>query len=175
MKIETRISEFSDGVAELYLTAVPSTKKSAEQQAEEVFSGISEILQDKKARIFQERVFAIEGDIDVIKSLRSKYYGDLDDGIEPSWLVVTEGISGPVAGVTVHAIIGADSAEILQLDNVPYGRVFKASGIEWLAISGVSYPDEDSVYAPTHTMVEIPENIWNLYLYVMHSVPCNWK
>ena len=55
VKLDTRSVE-SASATEIYISAVPAESASAQNQAEEICSGISDILRSKKAHIFQERV-----------------------------------------------------------------------------------------------------------------------
>lgn len=80
MGIETRIMESTDA-AEIYITAVPCCNKEAKKQAEEIFNGIAEILSEKNARIFQERLFATRETMDDICATRRSIYGNLDDTV----------------------------------------------------------------------------------------------
>ena len=73
--------------SELYITAIPATEASLQDQAHEIFSGVREILISKKAHIFQERIFATQSTFETISKIRTKVYDDIDDGVAPSFLV----------------------------------------------------------------------------------------
>ena len=45
---------------------------------------------------------------------RSTAYGDLDDGVAPAMLVGKEGLSGPIAGVQVHAVSSKGKPEVIN-------------------------------------------------------------
>ena len=70
-----------------------------QEQAKEIFSLIRDTLRSKKARILQERVFLTQNVMEIVASVRSKEYGDIDDGVAPGFLAGVEGIFGPIAGV----------------------------------------------------------------------------
>ncbi|MFB0556118.1 MAG: Rid family hydrolase [Phycisphaerae bacterium] len=135
LKLDTRSVE-SASAAEIYISAVPAESASAQSQAEEIFSGISDILRSpspsegrgsKKAYILQERVFATQNAMEILSRARSRAYGDLDDGVAPSFLLAKEGLLGPVAGVQVHAISTNIQPEVVNLNQIPCGRILRTS------------------------------------------------
>ena len=89
----------SSSATELYISATPGQAASLHDQAKEIFSHVRDILHSKKAFILQERVFSTLAATETIRQARSEAYGDLDDGVAPSFLVAAEGSSGPIAGV----------------------------------------------------------------------------
>jgi enamine deaminase RidA (YjgF/YER057c/UK114 family) len=137
MSIEIRRIESAEA-AEIFLTAVPNANLSPEQQAEELFSGIGEVLCEKNARILQERVFATENSMKVIPAIRSRIYGSLDDGMPPSRLVVPEGKNGQIAGIQVHAVCSGRQPEVLNWEGTASGRVLRLDGRSYLVLLGVS-------------------------------------
>ncbi len=124
VKLDTRSVE-SASATEIYISAVPAESASAQNQAEEIFSGISDILRSKKAHIFQERIFATQSAMEILSRARSQAYADLDDGVAPSFLVAKEGLLGPVAGVQVHAISSDSRPEVISLDQTGCGRILR--------------------------------------------------
>ncbi|GAI14702.1 unnamed protein product [marine sediment metagenome] len=137
VKLDTRIIE-SASATEIYISAVPAESASAQNQAEEIFSGISDILRSKKAHIFAERVFAAQNAMEILSRARSQAYADLDDGVAPSFLVAKEGLLGPVAGVQVHAISSDSRPEVISLDQTGCGRILRVSGRAFLTLSNIS-------------------------------------
>ncbi|MFH1883149.1 MAG: Rid family hydrolase [Planctomycetota bacterium] len=137
VKLDTRSVE-SASATEIYISAVPAESASAQSQAEEIFSGISDILRSKKAHIFQERIFATQSAMEILSRARSQAYANLDDGVAPSFLVAKEGLLGPVAGVQVHAISSDSRPEVISLDQTGCGRILRASGRAYLTLSNVS-------------------------------------
>jgi len=136
VKLDTRSVE-SASATEIYISAVPAESASAQSQAQEIFSGISDILRSpspsegrgsKKAHIFAERVFAAQGAMETLSRARSQAYADLDDGVAPSFLVAKEGLLGPIAGVQVHAISSDSRPEVISLDQTACGRILRVSG-----------------------------------------------
>ncbi len=127
INLDTRSVE-SASATEIYISAVPAESASAQNQAEEIFSGISDILRSKKAHIFQERVFAAQSAMEILSRARSQAYADLDDGVAPSFLVAKEGLLGPIAGVQVHAISSDSRPEVISLDQTGCGRILRVSG-----------------------------------------------
>ncbi len=127
VRLDTRSVE-SALATEIYISAVPAESASAQNQAQEIFSGISDILRSKKAYILAERVFATQSAMEILSRARSQAYADLDDGVAPSLLVAKEGLSGPVAGVQVHAISSDSRLEVISLDQTACGRILHVSG-----------------------------------------------
>ncbi len=127
VRLDTRSVE-SALATEIYISAVPAESASAQNQAQEIFSGISDILRSKKAYILAERVFATQSAMEILSRARSQAYADLDDGVAPSLLVAKEGLFGPVAGVQVHAISSDSRLEVISLDQTACGRILRVSG-----------------------------------------------
>ena len=71
----------SSAAAEIYITATPGKDESTKQQAKEIFSVIREKLCSEKAHILQEKVFGDKSVMEQVLNVRSKAYGDIDDGI----------------------------------------------------------------------------------------------
>ncbi len=137
VKLDTRSVE-SASATEIYISAVPAESASAQNQAEEIFSGITDILRLKKAHIFQERVFAAQSAMEILSRARSQAYADLDDGVAPSFLVAKEGLLGPVAGVQIHAVSSNSKPEVINLDGNLCGRILRVSGRAYLTLSNIS-------------------------------------
>lgn len=136
LSMETRTVE-SGAVTEIYISATPTADAPAEKQAEEIFSGIRDILRSKKAHILQERLFTVRNATETVRTFRSKVFGDIDDGVTPSFLLGRRGAAGPLAGVQVHAIIG-DRPQTINLDGVLCGRIFRTPERSFLTLSGIS-------------------------------------
>ncbi|MFZ2149180.1 MAG: Rid family hydrolase [Sedimentisphaerales bacterium] len=124
VKLDTRSIE-SASATEIYISAVPGESASGRKQAQEIFSGISDILRSKKAYILQERVFAAQSAMEILSRERSRAYGDLDDGVAPSFLLAKEGLLGPVAGAQVHAISTNIQPEVVKLNGKLCGRILR--------------------------------------------------
>ncbi|MBN2136200.1 MAG: hypothetical protein JW720_00185 [Sedimentisphaerales bacterium] len=139
--INTRTIE-SSGAKEIFVSAAPQHNTTPAQAAEQIFSGISDILTSANARILQERVFATGQVMDILTKARSQAYAaaNLDDGVPPSLLVEAEGLAGPVAGVQVHAISGDMEIELVELDQSPKGRLLKTPNHKLITLSGLSVP-----------------------------------
>ncbi len=120
----------SPEVTEIYISAVPIESASPQKHAEEIFSGISNILLSKKAHIFQERVFAAQYAMEIVGHARSQAYAGLDDGVAPSFLAAKEGLLGPIAGVQVHAIICENKPNSNPIKACPERIEFTLSVIE---------------------------------------------
>ncbi len=139
MNFDIRSVESSKS-AEIYISATPKGDAPPQRQAQEIFSGIRKILRSKAASILQERVFAAGSVMEIIRSVRSKEYGDIDDGVAPSLLVGKEGMCGPISGVQVHAVSGPGRPEVISLDKTLCGRIFRVPGRAYLTLSGISAP-----------------------------------
>jgi len=141
VNIDTRTIEASE-VSEIYISATPEQNGSPAEVAEQLFSGIRDILHSKNARILQERVFATEPVMEALSRIRGRVYDGhaFDDGVAPSFLVGDEGLIGPIAGVQVYALSGDIETEVINLDQGPRGRVLRAPNHTFVTLSGVSVP-----------------------------------
>ncbi|MBN2272604.1 MAG: hypothetical protein JXN61_18470, partial [Sedimentisphaerales bacterium] len=142
VNIDTRAIE-SSGVTEFYISAVPRHNAPPDEVAEQLFSGIRDVLKPQNARILEERVFAAGHVMDILAEARSRAYQGqgFDDGVAPSFLVGQEGASlGPIAGVQVHALSGEIKSEVIEIDGTAQGRLLRAPNHTIAALSCVSAP-----------------------------------
>ncbi len=137
VNFDTRNVE-SDSATEYYISATPGQEAPLQEQAKQIFSGINDILRSKEAHILQERVFSTQSAVETLCRARSGAYGDLDDGVAPAFLVADEGLSGPIAGVQVHAVNCAGKPETISLEGNLCGRILRVPGRAYLALSGIS-------------------------------------
>ncbi len=173
VKLDTRIVE-SASATEIYISAVPAESASAQNQAEEIFSGISDILRSKKAHIFQEWIFAVQSTMEILSRARSQAYADLDDGVAPSFLVAKEGLLGPIAGVQVHAISSDSRPEVISLDQTGCGRILRASGRAYLTLSNISASQFPQATAQAQAMMGRAEAALKKFGADFLSVPRTW-
>ena len=164
----------SPGATEIYISAAPSETAPPTEHAEEIFSGISDILQSKKAHIFQERVFATQDAMEMICNARSKAYGKLDDGVAPSLLVEQEGLLGPIAGVQVHAIICENKPEVVRLNEIDCGRILHMPGRAYLSLSSISGQQGKEITTHAQEMLEKAEAALIKFGADFLSVPRTW-
>lgn len=164
----------SPAATEIYVSAIPEENVPLQQQAEQIFSGIQQILISKQAHILQERVFGTQNAMEVLSQVRSRVYGDIDDGVAPSFLVCEEGMSGPFAGVQVHAIISDSKPEVIKLDNVPCGRIVSLPACKYLTLSGITALQFDSATKQARAMLEMGESALKQFGGDIHSVPRTW-
>jgi enamine deaminase RidA (YjgF/YER057c/UK114 family) len=156
--VQTRIIE-SAQATELYFTATPSPHLDPAEQAKELFAAIADLLHDTNTRLLQERVFATPQAAETIAPIRTKMYGDLDDGVAPTWLAVPQGRAGPISAVQIHAVAGEFATEILHLTDTPCGRLVKLPGRGYLVISGITGHEADSRDVQAHLMLEKAESL----------------
>lgn len=173
MQIDTRTIKAKEAV-EVYITALATPNKPAKLQAEELFSGIRKVLDSNNVRIFQERVFGTSNALDIAHSIRTRVYGPFDDGVEPAWLAVPEGINGQLAGVQVHAVGGCGSPEILRLEGQPCGRILRNGRGEYLTLSGLSSSKGGNATDQAREMFEKAELILKQAHTDMLSVSRTW-
>jgi enamine deaminase RidA (YjgF/YER057c/UK114 family) len=160
--------------AEIYISATPKGDAPPQRQAQEIFSGIRKILRSKAASILQERVFAAGSVMEIIRSVRSKEYGDIDDGVAPSLLVGKEGMCGPISGVQVHAVSGPGRPEVISLDKTLCGRIFRVPGRAYLTLSGISAPQAAQATEQARAMLEKTEAALKQSGTDFLSVPRTW-
>jgi enamine deaminase RidA (YjgF/YER057c/UK114 family) len=164
----------SIGATEIYISAVPLESASPEEHAEEIFSGISNILHSKKAHIFQERVFATQDAMEIISKSRSEAYGKLDDGVAPSLLVAQEGLLGPLAGIQVHAISCENKPQVVSLNEIGCGRILHMPGRAYLSLSSISDQQGKQVTTHAQAMMEKAEAALIKFGADFLSVPRTW-
>jgi enamine deaminase RidA (YjgF/YER057c/UK114 family) len=173
MRIDTRTIK-AKNAAEIYITALATPDKPAKLQAEELFSGIKKALDSNDARIFQERVFGTPNALDIARSIRTRTYGPLDDGVGPTWLAVPEGINGQLAGAQVYAVGGCGNPEILHLEGQPCGRILRSSRGEYLALSGISSAKGERATDRAQEMFEKADSVLKQAHTDMFSVSRTW-
>jgi enamine deaminase RidA (YjgF/YER057c/UK114 family) len=164
----------STGATEIYISAVPLESASPEENAEDIFSGISNILHSKKAHIFEERVFAAQDVMEIISNIRSETYGKLDDGVAPSLLVAKEGLLGPIAGVQIHAISCENKPEVVSLNEIDCGRILHVSGRAYLSLSSISDQQGKEIATHAQAMMEKAEAALIQFGADFLSVPRTW-
>lgn len=173
MQIYTRTIN-ADRITEIYITAIPTPHTDTNSQTEELFTGISTALNASNAQILQERVFATENALETARSVRGKIYGHLDDGVNPTWLVVPNGINGQIAGIQVHAVSGCSTPQILEVDGIPCGRIVRTPKNAYLALSNIRQPSAGGRTAQALAMLEKTELILSKAGIDMFAVPRTW-
>ncbi len=159
---------------EIFISAVPTKNAPLEKQAQDIFTGIREILTSRKACILQERVFAMQSAMETISAIRSQMYGALDDGVAPSLLVCKEGAYGSIAGIQVHAVRSESRPEVLNLDQKPCGRIVRVPGCTYLMLSNISAPHLAGADEQAREMLEKSESILKQFGQGIKSVPRTW-
>ena len=173
MHIDTQTIE-ANGVAETYILATPAANMNLEEQAQELLNGIRDTLESKDLRILQERFFATETALGVLRSKRSEIYADLDDGVEPAWLGVPEGIKGPISRIQLYTVSGAGKPQILKFQDLPCGRIMRANGRHCLTISGMAAPTAGGRAEQSKRMFEKIESVLDQAGIDMSSVARTW-
>jgi enamine deaminase RidA (YjgF/YER057c/UK114 family) len=172
--MDTRIIRSKDA-AEAYITAVPRANLPVEEQARELFSGIKDALKAQNLRLMQERVFGTQDALRIAQPIRAQVYGPLDDGLEPSWLLVPAGIAGQIAGVQIHAIGPDRSPELLRLDQTPCGRIFRQPGRGgYMTLSNILAPDLAEPVKQARLVFEKAESVLKQVNADMFLVPRTW-
>jgi len=173
VKIDTRKIK-SDEAVEIYITASVTPNIALKKQVEELFSGIRHILESEQAHILQERVFGAADALQLAHSVRADVYGSYDDGVEPAWLLVPEGINGRIAGVQVHALSGEATPKILRSGTTPCGRLVHIGDSEYLTLSCIQAPKARQVTEQTRVMLEKGETVLKQAGTDMYSVARTW-
>jgi enamine deaminase RidA (YjgF/YER057c/UK114 family) len=171
--LDTRSVE-SPTATEIYISATPGENAPLQDQAQEIFSGIRDILRSKKAYILQERVFTTQRAMEKVLRVRSKAYGDIDDGVAPSAVVGKEGMAGPIAGVQVHAISCDTKPEVVNLEGTPCGRILRTPDCTYLTLSSISAPQSEQATEQTRAMMEKAESVLSQFDADFLSVPRTW-
>ena len=177
---ETNIMNFdirtvkNDNLTEIYISATGEKRLPLSQQAEKLFSGVAEILNEHNARIFQERIFTTVGTPQAIRDIRLEQYGDLDDGVEPAWLIISQGANGPIAGVQIHAIAGTEDNQILREGRTPCGRSCKFGDSRLIGISAITAPTAGDASKQANEMLHKCENVLKQNGTDLRAVPRTW-
>ena len=171
--LDTRSVE-SPAATEIYISATSGDDTPPEHQAQGIFAGICDILRSKGAYILQERVFSTQAAMETLCQARSEAYGDLDDGVAPSFLVAKEGLSGNIAGVQVYAISSDSRPEVVSLDQTGCGRILRTPDCSYLALSNVSAPKAAKDTEQAQAMMEKAESVLRQFGVDFLSVPRTW-
>jgi len=183
--LDTRSVE-SPEATEIFISGTPQENAPIQDQAREIFAGISDVLRSRDASILQERIFSTQAAAEILRKARAQTYGNLDDGVTPSFLVAAEGSSGPIAGVQVHAISGGDRPEVVQLDGNPCGRIFRSPRCSYLTLSYISVAgilpairgrdalDTNEAADQAKAMMETAQAVLKKYGVDFLSVPRTW-
>ncbi len=164
----------SPAASEIYISVVPEKDVPLKEQAQEIFSGIRDLLTSKGAHILQERIFAAQNVMEELSQIRSGIYGALDKGVAPSFLVCKEGLSGTFAGVQVYAVICENEPQPVKIDNVPYGKIVSLTNCKYLTLSGITALKFDSATEQAKAMLEKAESALKQFGGDIHSVPRTW-
>ena len=173
MQMNARTIEGNEAL-EIYVTAAPTSGTDVKEQAAELFTSIRDFLDSKRARILQERVFATKQTIQIIRPIRAKAYGQLDDGVQPSWLVVPEGANGQIAGVQLHTIVAGQNPEILFSEGIECGRILHGHNWAYLTLSSVSSHSAGGAKQQARAMFEKAESVLKQTGIDISSVPRTW-
>lgn len=164
----------SPGATEIFISSTPRENAPLKDQAREIFAGISDVLRSRGASILQERIFSTQSAAETLRKARAKAYGDLDDGVSPTFLVAEEGSSGPIAGVQVHAVSGGGRPEVVQLEGIPCGRIFRSPRCSYLTLSYISDQQDQQAPAQARIMMQKGNAILKKYGVDFLSVPRTW-
>jgi len=173
LNLVTRTIE-SPAATEIYISATLGESAPPQDQAEEIFSGIRDILRSRAACIFEERVFAAQEAMEDISRLRSAVYGDIDDGVAPSFLVCKKGLVGPIAGVQVHAVSSDVKTEAISFEGAFCGRILRLHGCTYVTLSGVSAPQFEQASEQAKACLERAELALKQFGADFLSVPRTW-
>ena len=132
MNIDVRMIE-SNETAEIFITATPTINLSIKEQVEEVFYSIKNILKETNESIFEERIFSTEDVIQTITQIRQNIYADLDDGVNPTRLIVSKGMYGRFSGVQVHGVNNHKKPIILYSGGNACGRVVSCDDKKYIS------------------------------------------
>jgi enamine deaminase RidA (YjgF/YER057c/UK114 family) len=164
----------SPSAAEIHISAVPKGCASTQSEILELFAGIQKILSREHASILQERIFTVEGALDIVSAARREAYGKMDDGVAPSLLIGTQGRCGAISGVQVHAVTGSTRPEILKLDGKACGRMVKLPGRAYVTLSAISAGKSGSDSQQAMVMLEKGESVLKQLGGDFTCVPRTW-
>jgi enamine deaminase RidA (YjgF/YER057c/UK114 family) len=160
--------------AEIYLAAAPIEDMPVQKQAEKIFSAVRSKLVSENAQILQERIFSTKEVTETVRLARAKSYGYIDDGVSPSFLIVKRGLSGPLAGVQVHAVSSNGDLQVVKLNGSPCGRMLTLPDKKYLTLSTISARDKTGAPQQARAMLEKAESTLKKFNADMHSVARTW-
>ena len=173
VNLETR-SVKSGETTEIYVSVVPTGNAPVQEQLCEIFSRIAEVVRSESAYILQERLFGIQSAMDIAPQIRSKEYGDIDDGAAPSLLVGREGMFGPISGVQVHAVSSEGRPEVVNLDGKACGRILRLHDRTYLTLSGISAIQFQTADEQAQAILEKTESVLKQFGADIFSVARTW-
>lgn len=172
-KIEIRKVE-SPAAAEIYISATPASGTSVQQQWEDIFTRIRDILSTNKASILHERIFGTQSALQAASKIRPEIYGNVVDDVEPTWLVGAESLSGPISGVQVQAVVCDSKPETIQIDEESCGRIINIKGQRYLTLSGITASKELSATEQAEIIMEKGQTILERFASNFKAVPRIW-
>lgn len=125
-------SRTADGTTELYITARPAGQGNFQKQSPELMEAVADVLRQHRAHILQERIFATAEAMPSLIEARRQFFDGLQDGIEPTCLVVPENSRGAISGVQVHAVSGCQRPGVVMIGRRPAGRLLPCGGGSFL-------------------------------------------
>ena len=164
----------SSSAAEIYVSAVPKGCAHTQSEIAELFKAVYDALNSDNARLLQERIFTVDGALDVVSAARRQAYGKLDDGVPPSFLIAQQGRCGLISGVQVHAVTSSSKPEILKLDGKPCGRLVKVPGRTYATLSAISGNLSDQREVQAGQMLEKAESMLKQLGGDFACVPRTW-
>lgn len=173
IKLDVRQAN-SSVAAEIYISATPKETLPAAEQAELLFTAVRDALITNNACILQERVFGTVAAMKITPQIRSKIYGDIADGVSPTFLVSELGAAGPLCGVQVYAIRTDNKPQIINFNGTSCGRIVRLPGVSYLLLSAISESQHDSPKDQAKAMLEIGESILKQYGVDFRAVPRTW-
>ena len=173
VKVDTRKVQ-SPSATEIYISAAPKDCAHTQSEIEELFEGIQEKLVSEGASILQERIFAVDGSLDIVSAARSRAYGKMDDGVAPSLLAGRQGRHGSIAGVQVHAAACLSRPEVVRVDGKACGRVVKLPGRAYVTLSGISGGKSGGRVKQAREMLEKGESALKQFGGDFTCVPRTW-
>ena len=164
----------STHATEIFIAAVPRLGQPIEAEARRIFMAIHDELTARSACLFQERIFATETVMGQLRDVRAQCYGQIEDGVPPSYLVCTPSRLGDFAGVQVHAISGPRTEVVCDSDGRPHGRRVRAAASHYLGLSAISAPQAGSAEQQARAMFEQAQRILSSHGASFQAVPRTW-
>ncbi|MCD6176182.1 MAG: hypothetical protein J7K65_10515 [Planctomycetes bacterium] len=173
LKIDTRIIG-SGKTREIYISAAPTKVAPVQELVDETFRAIDDILRSNQAQLFQERIFASGDVMELVCDARKASYRDCDDGVPPSCLLCKEGLSGPFAGVQIHAVASETVPKVVRYQGISVGRTIELPSCHYLALTGISELGPCSPEEQTKAMLKTAESVLKRYGADFNSVARTW-
>jgi enamine deaminase RidA (YjgF/YER057c/UK114 family) len=122
----------SGEAAEFFISLRPQANGDVPTQAASLMDAAAAAVRQHGAAILQERIFAHAEVMEILAGARTRSDGELQDPVEPTWLIVPGNACGPICGIQIHAVAGCGTPTVLSVGGRPSGRLLEKGPVRYL-------------------------------------------